>query len=158
METGGPPIIVVLRRGEALILIAHPWSWDKRVLAAIHQALPENLVDLSEGTMQQLGAALDALPGHSARMLLYRSDEIGTPNMGDRQDLLMPTGELNASWTDADVEFLDELAGSLVRSDVQVGRRRRDLPRGTRRNPVLEDSNPGLLVESPMRNRRRAQG
>lgn len=114
MQIGGVPVTIALRSGEALALIAHPHAWDKHVLAAIHQALPENDVDLSEATLQGLGAALDAIPGPSARLILYRSDDAGTPNKGGRQDLLMPTGELNTSWADADLEFLDELAGVLV--------------------------------------------
>jgi hypothetical protein len=115
METSGAPMMVALRPGEALALIAHPRAWDKHVLAAIHQALPEDLVDLTERKLQELGAVLDASTGPSARLLLYRSDEAGTRHTGGRQDLLMPTGELSASWTDADLEFLEELAAPAER-------------------------------------------
>jgi hypothetical protein len=84
------------------------------VLAAVVQALPEDFVAMTEAQFQQLSADLDAIPGPSARLLLYRSDGAGAPKLGSNQDLLMPTGELDVSWTDADREFIDELAGSLL--------------------------------------------
>jgi hypothetical protein len=114
VEAGGAPITAALRPGEALALIAHPRAWDKHVLAALHRALPEEFVSMTEGQFQHLSRVLDSIPGPSARLLLYRSDQAGASTMGGTQDLLMPTGELNASWTDADLEFMDELAGSLV--------------------------------------------
>jgi hypothetical protein len=114
LETGGGPITVALRPGEALALVAHPRAWDKHVLAAVVQALPEDFVAMTEAQFQQLSADLDAIPGPSARLLLYRSDGAGAPKIGSNQDLLMPTGELDVSWTDADREFIDELAGSLL--------------------------------------------
>jgi hypothetical protein len=110
LESGGAPITLALRSGEALALIAHPRAWDKHVLAAIHRALPEDFVDLTEDKLRELGAALDAIPGPSAILLLYRSDEAGAPNTGKSHDLLMPTGELSTSWTEADTGWLEELA------------------------------------------------
>jgi hypothetical protein len=113
-EDGGGPVTVALRPGEALALVAHPRAWDKHVLAAVIQALPEDFVAMTEVQFEHLSAVLDAIPGPSARLLLYRSDGAGAPKIGSSEDLLMPTGELNVSWTDADREFIDELAGSLV--------------------------------------------
>lgn len=105
---------VALRPGEALALIAHPRAWDKHVLATIHQALPEDVGDLTEDKLQELGGVLDGIPGPLARLLLYRSDDAGTAATDSLRDRLMPTGGLRTPWTDADLDFLDQLAGSVV--------------------------------------------
>jgi hypothetical protein len=111
--TSGTPVTLALRSGEALALIAHPRAWNKHVLAAIHQALPEDFVDMTEGTLRHLDAALDAISGPSVRLLLYRSDEAGTPSTGGRHDLVMPTGELKCLGR-ALISHSSMTAGSIV--------------------------------------------
>jgi len=111
---GGTPVTLALRPGEALALIAHPRVWDKHVLSAVHRALPEDAVTLTEVDVQNLCTALDDIAGPSARLLLYRQDGAGTTYGGGRKDSLMPAGELNPIWTREDLEFLDGLAFSPV--------------------------------------------
>jgi hypothetical protein len=115
------PTVLALRPGEALVLIAHPRAWDKHVLSAIHRALPEDVGSLDEEDVQALCGVVDALPGPTARLLLYRSDGAGTPNAGGREDQLLPAGELDPHWTVEDLEFLD---GLRVESLVSTGFRR----------------------------------
>jgi hypothetical protein len=110
----GAPMTLVLRPGEAVALIAHPRAWDKHVLAAIHHALPEDAVTLTEADVQELCAVLDDIAGPSARFLLYRQNAAGTPDGGGRKDSLMPAGEMNPVWTPEDLEFLDQMACTLA--------------------------------------------
>jgi hypothetical protein len=110
----GIPMRLALRPGEALALIVHPRAWQKHVLSAIHHALPENTVTLTEDDVQHLCAVLDDIAGPSARLLLYRQDAAGTPDGGGSKDSLMPAGEMSPIWTHEDLEFLDRLACSLV--------------------------------------------
>jgi hypothetical protein len=108
------PMTITLRPGEALALIAHPRAWDKHVLSAIHQALPEDSGTLTESELQVLCAALDALPDPMSRLVLYRQDGAGTPHSGGSKDSLMPAGKLDPLWTPDDLEFLDRMACTLV--------------------------------------------
>jgi hypothetical protein len=110
----GRPMTIALRPGEALALIAHPRTWDKHVLSAIHQALPEDSVILTEREIQELCAVLDAMPGPSARLLLYRQDGAGAPNAGGSKDSLMPAGDMDPCWSPEDLDFLDRMGDSLV--------------------------------------------
>jgi hypothetical protein len=110
----GRPMTITLRPGEALALIAHPRAWDKHVLSAIHQALPEDSVILTEGELQGMCAVLDALPDPVSRLLLYRQDGAGTPHPGGSKDSLMPAGALDPLWTTDDLDFLDRMACTLV--------------------------------------------
>jgi hypothetical protein len=103
-----------LRPGEALALIAHPRAWDKHVLSAIHQALPEDSAILTERDIQGLCAELDAMPGPSARVLLYRQDGAGAPNLSGSKDSLLPSGDTDPHWTPEDLEFLERIACSPV--------------------------------------------
>jgi len=105
---------VALRRGEALALIAHPRIWDKHVLSAIHQVLPDDSMVLTEGEIQGLCAVLDALPDPVSRLLLYRQDGAGAPKSGGSKDSLMPAGDMDPFWTPEDQEFLDRMAYSVV--------------------------------------------
>ncbi len=75
----GSPTTLTLRPGEVLALIAHPRTWEKHVLSAIHQALPEDWAILTERDIQGLYAVLDAIPGPSAILLLYRHDGAAAP-------------------------------------------------------------------------------
>jgi hypothetical protein len=108
------PMTIALRPGEALALIAHPRAWDKHVLSAMHEALPEDSVILTEREIQGLCAVLDAMPGPSARLLLYRQDGAGAPNAGGSKDSLMPAGDMDPGWTPDDLDFLDRMACGLV--------------------------------------------
>lgn len=108
------PMTLALRPGEALALIAHPRAWAKHVLAAIHHALPEDGVTLTEDDVQALCAVLDDIAGPSARFLLYRQDAVGSSERGGHKDSLLPAGDLNPIWTPEDHEFLDRMACSLV--------------------------------------------
>jgi hypothetical protein len=110
----GTPVTLALRPGEALALIAHPRAWEKHVLSAVHHALPEDGVTLTEAELQDLCAVLDDVAGPSARLLLYRQDAAGTSDGGRRKDSLVPAGELDPIWTPEDFEFLDRMACSPV--------------------------------------------
>jgi hypothetical protein len=110
----GRPITIALRPGEALALIAHPRSWDKHVLSAIHRALPDDSIILSEGEIQGLCAELDALPDPVSRLLLYRQDGAGAPKSGGSEDSLMPAGDTDRFWTPEDQELLNRMACSVV--------------------------------------------
>jgi hypothetical protein len=111
---GGSTTTLALRPGEALALIAHPRAWYKHVLSAIHQALPEDSVILTEREIEGLCAALDAEPGPSARLLLHRQEGAGAPNSGGGKDSLLPAGDTDPGWTTDDLEFLDRMACSPV--------------------------------------------
>lgn len=111
---GGTPAALSLRPGEALALIAHPRAREENVLSAIHHALSEDAVTLTEDDVQELCAVLDAVAGPSARLLLYRQDAAGASDGGGREDSLMPAGEMHPMWTRGDLEFLDRMACSLV--------------------------------------------
>ena len=113
-EFGGTPLTLALRPGEALVLIAHPRAWEKHVLSAVHHALPEDAVSLTEDDVQGLCAVLDDIAGPSARLLFYRHDPAGTSHGGGRKDSLMPAGEANPIWTSEDLESLDRIACSLA--------------------------------------------
>jgi hypothetical protein len=111
---GGTPMTLTLRPGEALALIAHPRAWENHVLSAVHHALPEDAVTLTEADVQDLCAVLDDVAVPSARLLLYRQDAAGISDGGGRKDSLMPAGEINPIWTREDLEFLDRMACSPV--------------------------------------------
>jgi hypothetical protein len=108
------PITLALRPGEALALVAHSQAWGKHVLSAIHRALPNDSAILTDEIVRELSAALDAIPGPSARLLLYRRDATGTPNTGGNKDCGMPASEMHPTWTREYCEFLDRMAVSLV--------------------------------------------
>ena len=101
----GRPTTFALRPGEALALIAHPRIWEKYVLSAIHQVLPDDSIILTEDDIQGLCAVLDALPDPVSRLLLHRQDGAGAPQSGGSRDSLMPAGEMNPFWTSQDQEF-----------------------------------------------------
>ena len=105
---------IALRPGEGLALVAHPRIWDKLVLSAIHQALPDDSIALTEGETQALCAVLDALPDPVSRLLLYRQDGAGAPKSGGSKDSLMPAGDMAPFWTPEDQEFLDRMVYSVV--------------------------------------------
>jgi hypothetical protein len=108
------PVTLALRPGDALALIAHPRAWENHVLSAVHHALPEDAVPLTELDVQELCAVLDDVAGPSARLLLYRQDTAGTADAGGPKDSLMPAGEMNPIWTREDLEFLDRMVCSPV--------------------------------------------
>jgi hypothetical protein len=110
----GRPMTIALRPGEALALIAHPRIWDKHVLSAIHQVLPDDSIVLTEGEIQGLCAVLDALPDPVSRLLLYRQDGAGAPKSGGSNNSLMPAGDMDPFWTPEDQEFLDRMAYGVV--------------------------------------------
>jgi hypothetical protein len=110
----GTPTTLALRPGEALALVAYPRAWDKHVLSAVHRALPEDAVTLTEADVMDLSAVLDDIAGPSAKFLLYRQDAAGTSDGGGRKDSLMPAGEMNPIWTREDLEFLDRMTCTLV--------------------------------------------
>ena len=109
----GRPMTIALRPGEALALIAHPHIWDKHVLSAIHQVLPDDSITLTEGEIQGLCAVLDALPDPVSWLLLYRQNGAGAPKPGGGKDSLMP-GDMDPYWTPEDLDFLDRMAFSLA--------------------------------------------
>lgn len=110
----GRPMTIAMRPGEALALIAHPRIWDKHVLSAIHQVLPDDSIVLTEGEIQGLCAVLDALPDPVSTLLLYRQDGAGAPKSGGSKDSLMPAGDMDPFWTSEDQELLDRMAFSLM--------------------------------------------
>lgn len=110
----GRPTTIALRPGEALALIAHPRIWDKHVLSAIHQVLPDDSIVLTEGEIHRLCAVLDVLPAPLSRLLLYRQDGAGAPKSGGSKDSLMPAGDMDPFWTPGDQEILDRMAYSVV--------------------------------------------
>jgi hypothetical protein len=111
---GGTAVTLALRPGEALALLAHPRTWEKDVLSAVHHALPKDGITLTEADVQDLCAALDDVADPSARLLLYRQEAAGTSDEGGRKDFLMPAGDMNPVWTREDLEFLDRMACSPV--------------------------------------------
>jgi hypothetical protein len=110
----GRPMTIVLRPGDALALIAHPRAWGKHVLSAVHQALPEDSVTLTEREIQGLCAVLDAVPSPLARLVLYRQAEAGASNSAGSKNSLLPAGDMGPYWTPRDLDFLNRMACNLV--------------------------------------------
>jgi hypothetical protein len=84
------------------------------VLSAIHRALPDDSITLTQEEIQELCAVLDALPNPVSRLLLYRQDGTGAPKASGGRDSLMPAGNMDPFWTLEDQEFLDRMACGVV--------------------------------------------
>ena len=112
---------LVLRPGEAVLLVAHPRAWDKHLLPVVDQSVVKDVDDLGQHDVLGLCGSIETLlqEGGSASLVIYRMPpDPDAVHLHDR-----PPGaagfsrtleDLDVSLTSSDLEFLEELGEGLT--------------------------------------------